>query len=188
MLDKQDSEFWKNAPQDVRLALANLNIAVHRCESLFSRQRRVVCTWFGQPKTHRLPIELQASYGKLNTDFGGVYLNYVEIGKTARDLMHDNDQYIADEMFKPFDFYSSDFVINFFQTTEKDVDPILASIDEYFEQHRSFFESHGVKSSRDTCMLPLKFKVAQLDYESGEKDAIIEMIRNNQIITSVEIN
>lgn len=188
MLDQQTSEFWQQAPESARKALANLNIAVHRCESLASRLPRVVCTWFGQPKTHRLPIDIQASYGQLGHDFGGVYLNYVEIGKTARDLAHDNDQYIADEMFKPFDFYSSDFVITFSSMSPQEMEPVLHSIDLYFEQHREFFESQGISSSRDTRMLPLRFKVAQLDYESTEKDAILSMVRKNQIITSVEID
>ena len=188
MLDQQTGEFWKQAPESVRKALAELNIAVHRCESLGSGHPRVVCTWFGQPKTHRLPLYIQASYGQLGYDFGGVYLNYVEIGKTARDLAHDNDQYIADDMFRPFDFYSSDFVITFSSMSLQEMEPVLHSIDLYFNQHREFFRSQGVRSSRDTRMLPLRFKVAQLDYEPAEKDAIISMIRENQIITSVEID
>lgn len=186
MLDHQTGEFWEHASESVRRALADLNIAVHRCESVGGLPR-VVCTWFGQPKTSKLPIELQEKYGQMGCDFGGVYLNYVEIGKTARDLAHDNDQYIADDMFKPFDFYSSDFVVTFFQKTPAEMDPVLVSIDNYFLQHRDFFESRGITSSRDTRMLPLRFKVAQLDYEHTDKDAIIALIRDNQVITSVEI-
>lgn len=188
MLDQQNHEFWQQAPESVRKALADLNISVHRCEGLSSRQPRVVCTWFGQPKTHQLPLDLQASHGQLGHDFGGVYLNYVEIGKTARDLAHDDDQYISDEMFKPFDFYSSDFVITFSSVSPKEMDPVLHSIDLYFDRHRGFFEAHGITSSRHTRMLPLRFKVAQLDYEPTEKNAILSMIRENQIITSVEID
>lgn len=188
MLDCQTGSFWVNAPPAVRKALADLNIAVHRCESLSDRLPRLVCTWFGQPKIHRLPLELQEKYGQLGCDFGGVYLNYVEIGKTARDLAHDNDQYIADEMFKPFDFYSSDFVVTFFQKSPADMNPVLESIDQYFDQHRAFFEARGINSSRDTRMLPLRFKVAQLDYEHRNLDAIMSLIQENQIITSVEID
>lgn len=187
MLDQQTGDFWTSAPSEVRKALAELNIAVHRCESLPGGCPRVVCTWFGQPKEKHLPLDLQTTYGQLGCDFGGVYLNYVEIGKTARDLAHDDDQYIADEMFKPFDFYSSDFVITFFEKTLADIQPELTSIKQYFVQHREFFGAHGIRSSQDTRMLPLRFKVAQLDYESTEKDAILSMIRNNQYVTSVDI-
>lgn len=188
MLDQQTGEFWQQAPQSVRKALADLNIAVHRCESLGSRQPRVVCTWFGQPKTDRVPLHMQSAHGQLGHDFGGVYLNYVEIGKTARDLAHDDDQYIAEHMFKPFDFYSSDFVITFSTVSPLEMEPVLQSIDQYFEQHRVFFAAQGITSSRDTRMLPLRFKVAQLDHDPVDKDVIISMIQKNQIITCVEID
>ena len=113
-LDQQHGEFWQNCPQQVRQALANLNLAVHRCESLRHRRPRFVCTWFGMPKQHRLCQQLQMRHGSWQIDWGGVYLNYVEIGKTLRDMAQDQDHYMADEMFQPFDHYSADFVVNFF--------------------------------------------------------------------------
>jgi hypothetical protein len=33
LLDQQTSEYWLSAPSTVRQALANLNLAVHRCET-----------------------------------------------------------------------------------------------------------------------------------------------------------
>lgn len=187
MLDRQDHEFWLGAPDTVRRALADLNIAVHRCESLRDREPRAVCTWFGMPKTQHLSLELQTQYGQLGCDFGGVYLNYVEIGKTARDLAHDDDHYIADEMFQPFDRYSADFVMTFFDRTPEQEHVTLEMIERYWKQHRDFFQKHGIQSHRDTRMLPLRFKVAQLDYNPAQRSAILDMISLNQEITAVEI-
>ena len=116
MLDKQDHDFWNNASEDVHHALAQLNIEVHRCESLVEGFRKVlprhVVTWFGLPKRESLELSDYQHF----TDFykfGTVYLNYVEIGKTLEDLSIDNDKYISDEAFKPFYYYWS-LVISFY--------------------------------------------------------------------------
>lgn len=187
-LDQQQHDFWRQAPDGVHRALRDLNIAVHRCEYLSIGHPRVVCTWFGMPKNEQIPLDLQSRWGRLDWEFGGVYLNYVEIGKTAQDLATDNDTYIADDMFKPFSHYSADFVITFYRQTEQECAPLLDKIDRYWQANRSFFQQFGIESSRDTRMMPLHFKVAQLLYEPGSESAILDTIRNNQVITSVELS
>lgn len=186
-LDQQNHDFWLQAPEQVRQALARLNIAVHRCECLDQHQPRVVCTWWGMPKTQHLDLVLQQSYGQLGADFGGVYLNYVEIGKTAHDMAHDDDQYMAPDMFRPFDHYSADFYITFFDQTPQDLEPDLDRIRLYFDQHRDFFLAHGIHTAQDVRMLPLRHKVAQLNFDHADRSAILDLVRQNQIITKVEI-
>lgn len=187
MLDQQNHEFWTNAPLHVRKALADLNVAVHRCESVRSQKPRVVCTWFGMPKTQHLSLELQEKYGLLGANFGGVYLNYVEIGKTARDMAHDDDQYMADEMFKPFDFYSADFVISFHDESVEETESISKMIHDYFEKNKDFFGKFGITSANDTRMKPLRYKVAQLNFELSDKHAILDLVKNNQVVTQVQV-
>lgn len=187
MLDQQDHKFWIHAPDQVRKALADLNLAVHRCEYLSNGRPRIICTWFGMPKTERLDPELQRRYGRLDCEFGAVYLNYVEIGKTAQDLARDNDIYLADEMFQPFTHYSADFLVTFYNQPAGDMRSVLQSIDRYWQNNRDFFQKFGINASNDTRMMPFRFKVAQLQYTSGHEHAIIDMIRQNQIVTSVEI-
>lgn len=182
LLDQQHSEWWQAAPDAVRQALANLNIAVHRCESLRSNRPRFVCTWFGMPKTQRLSHDVMIQHGQLNIDFGGVYLNYVEIGKTLLDLATDGDQYIDDDAFRPFDHYSADFVVYFFQDDQR---LAVEKVRSYYQQHREFFSSRGIQHSDDHRVLPLKFKVAQLRYESPD---IIQHIGNQLMIKSIEIS
>jgi dUTP pyrophosphatase len=100
LLDQQDHEFFKSAPDTVKQALADLNINVHRCESVARGSRpRFVCTWYGMPKTKSLTDEL-LKYGTLNPKFGSVCLNYCEIGKTLEDLTQDRDNYISEEAFQ----------------------------------------------------------------------------------------
>ena len=186
-LDCQSGEWWTSAPIAVKKALAELNIAVHRCESAGHKSTpRFVCTWWRMPKTDSLTPELITSYGALGTDFGGVYLNYVEIGKTALDLANDNDVYISNEMFKPFDYYSADFVCYFKNTTKDEINEQIAVVDSYFESNKDFFNAFGISSSDDYRMLPYKFKVAQLVHDMCNENTIAD-IKRNQYITKIEI-
>ena len=67
LLDQQTSEYWHSAPDTVRQALANLNLAVHRCETaMTSPCPRFVCTWFGMPKTKQLDVDTIQTHGKLS--------------------------------------------------------------------------------------------------------------------------
>jgi hypothetical protein len=184
LLDQQHTQYWNTAPLPVRQALAELNIAVHRCETaLAPGNPRLVCTWFGMPKTERLNTELQQKYGTSEITFGTVYLNYCEIGKTAEDLAQDNDKYIADEAFKPFDHYSADFNVQFGNRSllEK-----YADVDTYIRQHRYFFLAHGIKNVYNIKAQPLRFPVADLEY-SGNKNNLLEKIAQRQQVQQVTI-
>jgi hypothetical protein len=184
LLDQQHTQYWNTAPWPVQRALAELNIAVHRCETaLAPGNPRLVCTWFGMPKTERLNTELQQKYGTSEITFGTVYLNYCEIGKTAEDLAQDNDKYIADEAFKPFDHYSADFNVQFGNRSllEK-----YADVDMYIRQHRYFFLAHGIKNVYNIKAQPLRFPVADLEY-SGNKNYLLEKIAQRQQVQQVTI-
>ena len=187
MLDQQTHDWWLAAPESVRRALAQLNIAVHRCETTGrSAAPRFVCTWWGMPKVKQLSQDIIEKYGQLGTDFGGVYLNYVEIGKTLLELAIDQDQYIADDMFKPFDYYSADFVVHFHTTTQEELQHQQNTIEQYFNQHRDFFGSRGIRSIDDYRTKQWKFKVAQLTPGICNSDTIA-LIKDNQWVHSVEI-
>lgn len=139
MLDKQTHQFWVDCPLNVRTALADLNVLVHRCESVsrYNKKRQVI-TYYGLPKTQQLAVE---DYNHFASDitFGTVYLNYVEIGKTLEDLTFDNDQYISDEAFKPWRHYSADFNIQFWSSDSRQIEERHAKIKEYYEKHKQFF-------------------------------------------------
>lgn len=181
LLDQQNTDWWNRAPVAVQKALSRLNIAVHRCESLRSHRPRFVCTWFGMPKTESLTLDQIRNHGCLNIDFGGVYLNYVEIGKTLLDLATDNDHYISDDAFRPFNHYSADFVVYFYHDDQQSA---VRRVNEYYDQHRDFFRSQNIASSQDPRALPLKFKVAQL---INIDDDIMDNVRQQQLIKTIEI-
>jgi hypothetical protein len=186
-LEQQNTEFWSQAPHDVRQALANLNLAVHRCESIARGARpRFVCTWYGMPKTLHIPREHMLKYGTLSTFFGTVYLNYCEIGKTLEDLTADRDTYISNDMFKPYDFYSADFVVKFWDSTTQETQTKLTQMRDYYNQRQEFFHSRGYTKFDDPQLLPLRFPVAQL-IETMPREQLLEEIKQRQYVSRVYI-
>jgi hypothetical protein len=178
---------WGVIPDDVRQQLANLNICVHRCESSARGNRaRFVCTWFGMPKTKKIPLELMQQYGTMNPKFGTVCLNYCEIGKTLEDLTQDRDNYIGDEAFRPFSHYSADFVVRMHEETQDYLSEKLIQMKEYYNQHREFFFDRGYTTFQDPRLLPLRFPVAELMSDLPKKQ-LIQDIAQQQRITKVTL-
>ena len=139
LLDQQHSDFWIRAPESVRRALADLNILVHRCESVArGAEARHVVTWFGLPKD-RVLQDSDYSHAVHIWRPGTVFLNYVEIGKTIQDMAEDNDQYISPEAFQPFRHFSADFVVRFFARTPEQADAKYMQMYNYYIKNQEFF-------------------------------------------------
>ena len=174
-------------PDSVRRHLANLNVSVHRCESAARGNKpRFVCTWFGMPKTETLPAKIMKQYGTLNPKFGSVCLNYAEIGKTLEDLTQDRDNYIGDDAFKPFNYYSADFNVCMHEETLLYVADKTARMQNYYNLHREFFLDRGYDTFQDTRLLPLRFPVAEL-IETIPRQQLFEQIQQRQLITRVAL-
>jgi hypothetical protein len=134
LLDKQQA-----SNTALRPVLADLNICVHRCESVArGAEPRHVVTWYGLPKTDVLDL---ADYDQVQYTWGAgtVFLNYAEIGKTLEDLAFDNDQYIRSGAFQPFRHYSADFVVRFYEQTPEQAAEKRAIIDAYYRSQRAVF-------------------------------------------------
>lgn len=184
LLDQQTSTYWQQAPQQVRQALAELNLAVHRCESVIDELRpRMVCTWFGMPKNHRLDVKLQRQYGESMIRFGTVYINYCEIGKTVEDLAHDNDKYIGADAFRPFEHYSADFNIQFY---DRDLSASYQSVQNYIDLHRDFFVAHNITSVYNVNAQPMRFPIADIVY-SGTREDLLSQIAQRQWVQNISI-
>ena len=183
LLDQQTHDFWTHAPKSVRDALAELNIAVHRCESLGHSRPRLVCTWFGMPKIYKLDPDTAIQYGSMTVPFGTVCLNYEEIGKTLEDLDQDQDQYIGDDAFQPWQRYSADFFVPFFDI---DTRAKLPAMKKYLQQHRDFFVAHSIENVYNTRALPLRYPVADLE-DSRTHSELIKQIAKQQYVTRVSI-
>lgn len=170
LLDQQDTTWWHRAPDAVKKALAQLNIAVHRMESSRNNLPRIVCTWFGMPKDSVLDIQDMQKHGRLCYEWGGVYLNYVEIGKTLEDLASDNDQWIGDDAFQPFNHYSADFNIRFYDKMAP-----VSAVFRYWEQHQQYFKTRGIHTWDHAAAFPYRFKIAQLRTDRSRQDIFTDL-------------
>lgn len=182
LLDQQNTDFWVNSPKPIQTALSNLNNYVHRCESTTNSNPRMTVTYYGLPKVCFLEpsdYQLFTPY----TSFGDIYLNYVEIGKTLSDLWQDQDQYIHADAFQPFQRFSADFSVRFY-----DIDPVSRkqSIDEtwqYFDQHADFFNAQGYQRD-DIRLSPFGvLPLGRLTYDDPEH--ILNAVRKRQRVTAV---
>jgi hypothetical protein len=119
--------------------LADLNIAVHRCESVArGADPRHVVTWFGLPKLNCLQDD---DYGYFEDEWrpGTVFVNYAEIGKTLEDLAVDRDEYIGQNAFQPFRHYSADFVVRFYGQSSQQAQERRNLVDTYYHNNRELF-------------------------------------------------
>ncbi len=119
--------------------LADLNIAVHRCESVArGAHPRHVVTWFGLPKTDCLE---QDDYRHFEDEWqpGTVFVNYVEIGKTLEDLAMDRDEYIGKNAFQPWRHYSADFVVRFYEQSGDEAQQRRNLVNEYYDRNQEIF-------------------------------------------------
>jgi hypothetical protein len=115
--------------------------------------------------------------------FGTVYLNYAEIGKTVEDLAHDNDQYIGNDAFRPFDHYSADFNVAFY---DQDLESKVPDMAKYMKEHQEFFLDRGIDTVYNTRALPLRFPLAELE-ETGSRSALLKEIAQQQHVNRVTI-
>jgi hypothetical protein len=129
---------------------------------------------------------MQQQYGTTNPAWGSVCLNYCEIGKTLEDLARDRDLYIGDDAFRPFSYYSSDFVVRFFEHDALTLDNTRASMQQYYTTHQQFFRSRGMESFDDTRLQPLRFPVAQL-IEAMPRAQLLQEIAARQQVTNIHI-
>jgi len=184
LLDQQQqNEFFRTAPEDVQKALATLNTAVHRCESVDrGNPKRNVVTYYGLPKKHTLTTQ---DYDLIERDwkFGTVHLCYVEIGKTLLDLSQDDDAYIGDDAFRPYHFYSADFVVQFNDSDPKKSQETEHRMWTYHDQHRDFFESRGYHRDHPALKMGV-FPVADL-VSSLDQEAIVRNLRERQNVNRV---
>ena len=105
------TDFYTNAPGNVQDAIDDFNVTIHRYEHFIRGKNNpaqlpyIVVTFNGEA---RLPLaDEDFDECKIALEFGGVYLNYTEVGKHLLEVFHDDDdlQELSDVV--PQKFYSA---------------------------------------------------------------------------------
>lgn len=137
------SNFWKNSSDKVREAILGLNYVIHDMEALDRAYDNNTKTYnknvtscivhsFPAPKRLKIPTELLKLY-EPKTQFGDLYLDYAQIGKTWLEVYLDQDPEIFIEAIRPPETLSAQFDIFLgnFELSSEDIkkinDLILAS-------------------------------------------------------------
>ena len=172
----QPHEIFLSAPQPVQLALAQLNVLVHRAEVISHGQYpRHVVTYYAMPKTEYLKPEDYELF-EPGITAGTMYVNYVEIGKDLLALALDEDQYISDSAFMPWQRYSADFNVKFWQDDSLAIDKLTSKINEYYELHKQFIDQH--EYGHIWGYLPVADCIDKFD---------LELLSNNQQVNTITI-
>lgn len=139
---QQGNDFYKNAPKDVQYALGQLNIYIHRLESIGS-YARFVCTFSsdGRPRIPFAPSDYK--HFTVQEVWGGLYINYCEIGKTLVDMYRDDDKHIGNEAFIPQRYFKSDFNVKFTHHTSEEYAELEQNVIQYYEKHLDKFVALG---------------------------------------------
>lgn len=184
LYDQQSSnEFFCDAPVEVQNALGDLNIWIHRYETLNSFPR-FVATWKYKPYRDTITNN-EFDLFTLHEDWGDLRLNYCEIGKTLYDLWHDNDQYIAPGAFRPQHHMCFDFTVKFANYSHQDIQTIETNIWDYYDKNKDFFQSQGYKKHDPKLSLG-SITLGKL-INHAPKEQIIDSISQHQLLKNIKV-
>lgn len=177
--------WYESAPEPVQRAIAELNVLVHRCESLVRGAKpRLVCTYYRMPKQDCLAwsdYDLMTDH----TAFGDLCLNYCEIGKTLEDFWRDQDEYVTANTFKPFRYFSADFNVRLYELSAKELQEQRTGIAQYYDANRTQFESAGIRDRRHPHLKAGTIVVAQLIPE--HRDKALTVFAEHSYVSSIEL-
>jgi hypothetical protein len=184
LYDQQhENEFFMNSPKAVQDALGDLNIWIHRYETLGGIPR-FVATWKYKPYRDLFTDE-DFKHFSLCEEWGDLRLNYCEIGKTLYDFWHDNDQYISAEAFQPHHHYCFDFTVRFAEFDKTHYDQQEQQIWHYFDQHTQLFSSLGY-SKHDPRLAMGGITIGKLQTTDSRAD-VIDQISRHQCLKSISV-
>ena len=185
-------EFYLAAPTEVRKALGQLNLEVHRCEAMAEGTVRKMLpthlvTYYDMPRgpEHRLLEDADYEHFTDFYEFGTVYLLYVEIGKTLQDMSIDNDDHIGDEAYKPFRHYASDFVIRYFGTSHETWNNYRKLFRKHYEENQDFYDARYNYSH--IYNRPGNIPLAKLQTHLSPEEVVAE-IQKRQFVSNIELS
>ena len=185
-------EFYLAAPTEVRKALGQLNLEVHRCEAMAEGTVRKMLpthlvTYYDQPRgpEHRQLEDADYEHFTDFYEFGTVYLLYTEIGKTLQDMSIDNDDHIGDEAYKPFRNYTSNFVIRYFGTSHETWNNYRKLFRKHYEENQDFYDARYNYSH--IYNRPGNIPLAKLQSHLSPEQVVNE-IQKRQFVSNIELS
>ena len=159
---------------NLRSHLSHVNQAVHRCEMVDTEIKgKLRIVYFDLPKTQMFSNDDYQLFSN-QTEFGGMYTLYADVGKNVESLAQDDDDHHHD--FVPNLHYSVDCSVKFYDEPTQRKDEICKT---FVEQNQEYFISKGYYPG-DPKLTTGSIKIAQLIYQS--KQEVIDRLRNYNYI------
>ncbi len=145
------SAVYANSSDEIREALDDLNLMIHRYEDLgysgrqMSEHPKFYVTFGLNELNQRKPLfEEDFSEFTLECEFGQWMLDYCEVGKTFFDLWRDGDEIIGDEAILPLRYYSSEGSVYFGpDSREEDVLKFQSEMNKWWDQNAEKLQELG---------------------------------------------
>lgn len=170
----QPTDFFKNAPHDIQMTINLYNNSIHRLENHLESQGkslpRIVIT-FKKGTRYKLADEDFDNF-KTYPEFGTIYLDYCEVGKTLLNVFHDSDSVIGDKSILPQRYYAADMCIKFYNGTGE---KLLAGFDEWWVKNEQYLNDLGFYKGDKTLAIGY-LPVAKLDFNGMTKKQIIHKV------------
>ena len=133
--------WWQDKPRELRPIWSDLNIFIHKMESLNAGERpNIKITWYDTPKPDRLTRQDYALFTH-QYRFGYIYSLYADVGKDLKSLTYDHDDHHLD--FVPPTTIAADCQLQFFNTTEEESLKITRDCQNFYAKNRDYFQSKG---------------------------------------------
>jgi len=162
-----------------------LHINLHRYEALLEgnpEPKRITATWREQGET--MSVYKLADYDKFSwtSNFGDVFINYREVGRSAFDVYLSKDKIDRDVLVNSV-HWCADLRIHFFDMQEQD---FIGNYWLWYQQNVQWFRDQFGFSDQDSRVNPGFYPVAQL-VTSDTKESIIKNISESKKIQSINI-
>jgi hypothetical protein len=109
----EGTDFYNQAPTEVKNAIDRFNVLIHECEHLLREQDQPTIVVTFQDRLRYDLKDCDYDHFTFKWEFGTVYINYCEIGKPLLDVFKDQDMHVGLDNIRPLKFYSADFMIKF---------------------------------------------------------------------------
>lgn len=178
--------YWLNANKLQQNALEYYNVLIHKIENFYSSNNglpRVVCTF--NNKERYILENHDYRHFTITRNFGEVYINYCEVGKTLVDVFKDKDVIIGDDNIRPLKYFSPDFSVHFYNRSKENAENFLSEMNEWWDLNEKKLSALGfVKDDPKNAIGSIP--VAMLD-TSLSRQEIIELISNFTVLDKIEI-
>jgi len=155
----EPNEFYQESPDEIKQAIEEYNVLIHRWEDLVIREPDGTRT--ERPSAGRIVVHIkdrpmyEMSDGDwdcytIESDPGAVCINYCHKGKPILDVIKDDDDVVGEDNIRPQHRYSADFHIRWAHGIGKG-DKWKPRFDEWWQRNHNFMRNLGFERDDPRC-------------------------------------